>query len=147
MQKYFLDQLDEYAKGQIKLTDLPKELQPGAKDLVNDIQKIMTEFKKVLPKGKEADELAKDLANIEIKDVKKYLVRSFETFRNPEYVPPKDAVDKGITYIVYKVIKKISSLKESARLSFPKMKPEQAYKESAKMHIQDILRTGKADGK
>ena len=31
MQKYFLDQLDEYAKGQIKLTDLPKELQPGAK--------------------------------------------------------------------------------------------------------------------
>ena len=37
MQKYFLDQLDEYAKGQIKLTDLPKELQPGAKDLVNDI--------------------------------------------------------------------------------------------------------------
>ena len=71
MQKYFLDQLDEYAKGQIKLTDLPKELQPGAKDLVNDIQKIMTEFKKVLPKGKEADEIAKDLANIEIKDVKK----------------------------------------------------------------------------
>ena len=52
MQKYFLDQLDEYAKGQIKLTDLPKELQPGAKDLINDIQKIMTEFKKVLPKGK-----------------------------------------------------------------------------------------------
>ena len=43
----------------------------------------MTEFKKVLPKGREADELAKDLANIEVKDVKKYLVRSFETFRNP----------------------------------------------------------------
>ena len=30
----------------------------------------------------------------------------FETFRNPEYVPPKEAVDKGITYIVNKVIKK-----------------------------------------
>jgi hypothetical protein len=147
MQKYFLDQLDEYAKGQIKLTDLPKELQPGAKDLVNDIQKIMTEFKKVLPKGKEADALAKDLANIEIKDVKKYLVRSFETFRNPEYVPPKEAVDKGVTYIVDKVIKKNTSLKESARLAFPKLKPEQAYKESAKMHIEDILRTGKAEGK
>ena len=147
MQKYFLDQLDEYAKGQIKLTDLPKELQPGAKDLVNDVQKIMTEFKKVLPKGKEADELAKDLANIEVKDVKKYLVRSFETFRNPEYVPPKEAVNKGITYIVDKVIKKNTSLKESARLAFPKMKPEDAYKESAKMHIQDILRTGKAEGK
>tara|TARA_R100001594_G_scaffold97255_1_gene131483 strand:+ start:281 stop:4672 length:4392 start_codon:yes stop_codon:yes gene_type:complete len=147
MQKYFLDQLDEYAKGQIKLTDLPKELQPGAKDLVNDIQKIMAEFKKVLPKGKEADDLAKDLANIEIRDVKKYLVRSFETFRNPEFVPPKEAVDKGITYIVDKVIKKNTSLKESARLAFPKLKPESAYKESAKMHIEDILRTGKAEGK
>ncbi len=147
MQKYFLDQLDEYAKGQIKLTDLPKELQPGAKDLVNDIQKIMTEFKKVLPKGKEADALAKDLANIEIKDVKKYLVRSFETFRNPEYVPPKEAIDKGVVYLVDKVIKKNTSLKESAKLAFPKLKPEQAYKESAKMHIQDILRTGKAEGK
>ena len=147
MQKYFLDQLDEYAKGQIKLTDLPKELQPGAKDLINDIQKIMAEFKKVLPKGKEADALAKDLANIEVKDVKKYLVRSFETFRNPEYVPSKEAVDKGVTYIVDKVIKKNTSLKESARLAFPKLKPEQAYKESAKMHIQDILRTGKAEGK
>ena len=147
MQKYFLDQLDEYAKGQIKLTDLPKELQPGAKDLVNDIQKIMTEFKKVLPKGKEADALAKDLANMEVKDVKKYLVRSFETFRNPEYVPPKEAIDKGVVYIVNKVIKKNTSLKESARAAFPKMKPEDAYKESAKMHIQDILRTGKAEGK
>ena len=147
MQKYFLDQLDEYAKGQIKLTDLPKELQPGAKDLVNDIQKIMTEFKKVLPKGREADELAKDLAKIEIKDVKKYLVRSFETFRNPEYVPPKEVVDKAVVYLVDKVIKKNTSLKESARLAFPKLKPEQAYKESAKMHVQDILRTGKAEGK
>ena len=147
MQKYFLDQLDEYAKGQIKLTDLPKELQPGARDLVNDIQKIMTEFKKVLPRGREADELAKDLANIEIKDVKKYLVRSFETFRNPEYVPPKEVIDKAVIYMVDKVIKKNTSLKESARLAFPKMKPEKAYRESAKMHIQDILRTGKAEGK
>ena len=147
MQKYFLDQLDEYVKGQIKLTDLPKELQPGAKDLVNDIQKIMTEFKKVLPKGREADELAKDLANIEIKDVKKYLVRSFETFRNPEYVPPKEVVDKAVVYLVDKVIKKNTSLKESAKAAFPKLKAEDAYKESAKMHVQDILRTGKAEGK
>ena len=48
-------------------------MQPGAKDLLKDIQKIMKEFKKVLPTGKEADDLAKDLANIEIKDVKKLL--------------------------------------------------------------------------
>jgi|MDTB01.3.fsa_nt_gb hypothetical protein len=146
MQKYFLDQLDEYARGQIKLKDLPKELQPGAKDLVNDIQKIMTEFKKVLPKGKEADDLAKDLANIEIKDVKKYLVRSFQTFRNPEYVPPKEAMDKGVVYIS-KLIKKNPTMRESARTAFPKLKPDDAYKESAKMHIEDILRTGKAEGK
>jgi hypothetical protein len=33
------------------------------KDLTNDIKKIITEFKKVLPKGKDADDLAKDLAH------------------------------------------------------------------------------------
>ena len=32
----------------------------------NDIKKIQTEFKKVLPKGKDADELAKDLATVEV---------------------------------------------------------------------------------
>ncbi len=158
IQRYYADEIKEIAnnllkdadavvKGERKLDDLPKELQALTKDLTNDIKKIMTEFKKVLPKGKDADELAKDLATVEVNNIGKYLVRSFQTFRNPEYVPPKDVMDKAISYLVNNVIKKNTNLKESARNSFPKLDAEQAYIESAKMHAEDILRMGKAEGK
>ena len=80
---------DAVVKGEKKLNDLPKELQALTQDLINDIKKVQTEFKKVLPKGKDADELAKELATVEINNVGKYLVRSFQTFGNPNRVPPK----------------------------------------------------------
>ena len=110
-------------------------------------KKIQTEFKKVLPKGKDADELAKDLATVEVNNIGKYLVRSFQTFRNPEYVPDEKIMNGAISYLVNNVIKKNTNLKESARNAFPKLKPEQAYIESAKMHAEDILRVGRAEGK
>jgi len=147
IQKYNLDVVDEYLKGQRKLTDLPKEFQALAKDLSNDIKKIMSDFKSVLPKGKQADELAKELANIEINDINKYLVRSFKTFKNPEFVPDPKAMKDGSDYIVSNVIKKNRGSMESAKKSFPDLKPEAAYQASAKMIIEDILRTGKAEGK
>ena len=142
-----LKDADAVVKGQRKLEDLPKNLQALTKDLINDIKKIQTEFKKVLPKGKEADELAKELATVEVNNVGKYLVRSFQTLRNPEYVPDEKVMNKALDFLVEKVIKKNTNLKESAKNSFPKLKPEQAYRESAKMHAEDILRTGKAEGK
>ena len=147
MQKYFLDQVDEFLKGQRNLNDLPQELQALSKDLAKDIKSIVNEFKKVLPKGREADELAKDLATVEINNIGKYLVRSFQTFRNPEYVPDEKILNKAVDYIANNVIKKNINLRESARNTFPKLKPEQSYIESAKMHAEDILRTGKAEGK
>ncbi len=147
IQKYYLDMIDEYLKGQRKIDDIPVELQAGAKDLAKDIKNIMTEFKKVLPKGKDADELAKELANIEINNISKYLIRSFKTFGNPNYVPDEKVMNRAVDFLVEKVIKKNTNLKESAKNTFPKLKPEQAYIESAKMHAEDILRTGKAEGK
>ena len=158
IQRYYADEIKEIAnnilkdadavvKGERKLDDLPKELQALTKDLTNDIKKVITEFKKVLPKGKDADELAKDLAQVEVNNVGKYLVRSFQTFRNPEYVPPKDVMDKAVNYLVNNVIKKNTNLKESARNTFSKLDAEQAYIESAKMHAEDILRMGKAEDK
>ena len=154
IQRYYADEIKEIAnnilkdadsvvKGELKLNDLPKELQALTKDLINDIKKIQFEFKKVLPKGKDADELAKDLATVEVDNVGKYLVRSFSTFTNPEKVPPQKIMDEAVDYLVKNVIKKGPN-KESARNSFPKLKPEQAYIESAKMHAEDILRTAKA---
>ena len=158
IQRYYADEIKEIAnnilkdtdavvKGERNLNDLPKELQALTKDLINDIKKIQTEFKKVLPKGKDADELAKDLATVEVNNIGKYLVRSFQTFRNPEYVPDEKIMNGAISYLVNNVIKKNTNLKESARNAFPKLKPEQAYIESAKMHAEDILRVGRAEGK
>jgi hypothetical protein len=158
IQRYYADEIKEIAnnilkdtdavvKGQRKLEDLPQELQALTKDLINDIKKIQTEFKKVLPKGKDADKLAKDLATVEVENIGKYLVRSFQTFRNPEYVPDEKIMDGAVSYLVNNVIKKNTNLKESARNAFPKLDAEKAYIESAKMHAEDILRTGKAEGK
>ncbi len=158
IQRYYSDELKEIAsnilkdadavvKGQKNLDNLPKDLQALTKDLISDIKKITAEFKKVLPKGKEADELAKELATVEVNNVGKYLVRSFETFRNPEYVPDEKVMNKAVDFLVEKVIKKNTNMKESAKATFPKLKPEQAYIESAKMHAEDILRTGRAEGK
>ena len=158
IQRYYADEIKEIAnnilkdadavvKGQRKLEDLPQELQALTKDLIKDIKKIQFEFKKVLPKGKDADELAKDLATVEVDNIGKYLVRSFQTFRNPEYVPDEKIMDGAVSYLVNNVIKKNTNLKESARNAFPKVDAEKAYIESAKMHAEDILRTGRAEGK
>ena len=158
IQRYYADEIKEIAnnilkdtdavvKGQRKLEDLPQELQALTRDLIKDIKKIQFEFKKVLPKGKDADELAKDLATVEVENIGKYLVRSFQTFRNPEYVPDEKIMDGAVNYLVNNVIKKNTNLKESARKAFPKVDAEQAYIESAKMHAEDILRVGRAEGK
>jgi len=158
IQRYYADEIKEIAnnilkdadavvKGERKLNDLPPEMQALTKDLINDIKKVQTEFKKVLPKGKEADALAKELATVEVNNVGKYLIRSFKTFTNPERVPDENVMNKAVDFLVKNVIKKNTNLKESAKNSFPKLDAEQAYIESAKMHAADILRTGKAEGR
>ena len=66
LQKYYLDQIEEFLRGQRKLSDLPTELQSLSSDLKLQVKNTMAEFKKLLPKSKKADEYLKDLQNIEI---------------------------------------------------------------------------------
>ena len=56
-EKYFLDQIDNFFRGKVKLNDLPKELQTSTQELKKHIEDVMKEFKKALPKGKDADEI------------------------------------------------------------------------------------------
>jgi hypothetical protein len=114
---------------------------------MSEIRNIMSEFKKVLPKGKEADELAKEIANIETKNINTYLVRSFATFSNPDKAVQPEIMEKAVSFLVNNVIKKNKNLRESAVNTFPKLKPEEAYRQSARMHAEDILATGRAEGK
>ena len=147
LQKHYLDQVDSFLRNQLKVSDLPTELAPLAKDLKQEIKNIMTEFKKMLPKGKEGDKITKDLQNIEINKIQNYLIKSFATFTNPNYAPDQAVYDKAVKWVAQNVIKKDKTSRLNAEAQFGKKKLDDAYNESAKMLVESILRTGRAEGK
>ena len=61
-----------------------KNLQTSTQELKKHIEDVMKEFKKALPKGKDADEIVKSLDLSLGKDIKNYLLKSFKTFTNPK---------------------------------------------------------------
>ena len=144
LQKYYLDLVEDFLRGQKKLKDLPTELQPLANDVRSEIRKTMSEFKSLLPKGKKGDDLIKELEKIEVGNVGSYLVRSFSTFTNPNYLPEKNILDKAVDYLSKNVIK--GELRKEAIKDFPKLSTNNAIRESAANLAETILRTGKADG-
>ena len=144
LQKYYLDHVEEFLRGQRKLSDLPTELQPLANDLKLQIKQVMTEFKSLLPKGKNRDPLVKELEKIEIGKVNSYLVKSFATFTNPNYIPDENVLSKAVDWISKNVIK--GELRREAIRDFPKLSEQEAIKESAKNLAETILRTGRAEG-
>ena len=56
MQKYWLNQVDEYVMNQRALKDLPQELQDLSKQVKDTLEEVVERFRKALPKGKKADE-------------------------------------------------------------------------------------------
>jgi hypothetical protein len=80
LQKHYLDKVEDFLKGQLKREDLEDELRPLAEDLKNEIKKTMSEFKKMLPKGKQADKIVKSLENIEVNNYKKLFSKIFFYF-------------------------------------------------------------------
>ena len=113
-EKYFLDEVEMFLRGQRKIGDLPKELQGLSLDLQKNIKAIMGELKKALPKGKDADEVVKALSNVLTKDVKNYMVKSFKTFTNPNYTPDKKVFDNAVNWLARNVIAKNKDHKKAA---------------------------------
>jgi hypothetical protein len=146
LQKYYLDLIEEFLLDQKKLSAIPDELQSYAKDLKNQLIKQRTELVKSLPKGEKSSKIAQELVNTDVKDVKKYLVRSFETFRNENWVPPKQVFDDAKEYLLNKIIMKSPALKDSARLAYPNLKPQEAYELVAETSVNEILRMGRTEG-
>ena len=147
LQKHYLDQVEEFLRGQLKKENLPKELQSLSVDLKNEIKNTMREFQKALPKGKSGDKITKDLESIEINRVKDYMLRSFATFTNPNYAPDQKIYNKAVDWVTKNVVGKNKDLKLRAESDFPKLDTAEAYKESGKMMVESILRKGKAEGK
>jgi hypothetical protein len=104
-EKYFLDEVEMFLRGQRKIGDLPKEMQGLSIDLEKNIKSIMSELKKALPKGKDADEVVKSLGNVLTKDVKHYMVKSFKTFTNPNHTPPKELIENAADWLAKNVIR------------------------------------------
>jgi len=113
-EKYFLDEVEMFLRGQRKIGDLPKELQGLSLDLQKNIKAIMGEFKKALPKGKDADEVIKSLSNVLTKDIKNYMVKSFKTFTNPNYTPDKKVFDNAVNWLARNVVAKNKDHKKAA---------------------------------
>ena len=147
LQKHFLDQVDEFLRNQKKLQDLPTEFQSLAKDLKQEIKNTMSEFQKMLPKGKEGDAITRDLRNVEVDKVQSYLLKSFATFTNPNYAPDEAVYNKAVDWVAKNVIKKDKTSRLNAEAQFGNKSLEDSYKESAKMLVESILRAGRADGK
>ena len=147
LQKHFLDQVDEFLRNQRKIQDLPTEFQSLAKDLKQEIKNTMSEFQKMLPKGKDGDAITRDLRNIEIDKVQSYLLKSFATFTNPNYAPDEAIYNKAVDWVAKNVIKKDKTSRLNAEAQFGNKSLEDSYKESAKMVVESILRAGRAEGK
>jgi len=147
LQKHYLDKVEDFLKGQLKREDLDDELRPLAEDLKNEIKKTMAEFKKMLPKGKQADKIVKSLENVEVNNLRSYLVKSFSTFTNPNYVPDEKIYNDAVSWVADNIIRRNKDLRELARKDFAAKSATDSYKESAKMMVEAILRAGRAEGK
>ena len=147
MAKYYLDEIQEFLFDQKKLNDLLPEFRPLALDLKVEIKKIMSEFKKVLPKGKEADEVAKDLAKVEINKLHKYMVRSFSTFSNPEYVPDAKIKENAVQWVIKNFVKRDKNERIAAIKNSFGVDKEKAYRNYAENIVEDILATGRTEGR
>ena len=147
LQKHYLDQIEEFLRGQLKRDDLPKELVDLADDLKLEIKNTMKEFKKALPKGKDGDAITKNLEGIEINRIKDYMLRSFSTFTNPNYAPDEKIYNTAVDWVAKNVVGRNKDLKIRAKADFPKLDLDQAYKESAQMMVEAVLRAGKAEGR
>jgi hypothetical protein len=147
LQKHYLDKVEDFLKGQLKREDLEDELRPLAEDLKNEIKNTMSEFKKMLPKGKQADKIVKSLENIEVNNIRSYLVKSFSTFTNPNHVPDQKIYNDAVSWVADNIVRKNKDLRELARKDFAAKSVDESYKESAKMMVEAILRAGRAEGK
>ena len=164
----YLDKVLAYLKNQVKLNTLPVELREMSKFLKDELMTLNKEFGKMLPKGQLRDAV--------ISTVNPYLRQSFGVFTNPYYQPTAyylnlvrervkngTLVDGSKAYhravadaenVVPHAVKFITNLIEHDRTlrkvatdAMPDVPKRMAINENAKRIVDDIIETGRADGK
>jgi hypothetical protein len=140
-QKYDLDKVTEYLKGQRKLNDLPEEYRFSAKDIDQQLDQLRDALSKALPKNQKFADFKKDLLN----RGNKYMRASFDIFERPMYQPLVKDKEAAVEYILKKVVRGNKDFKEAAASEFPNLSKEAALKEQAKRIVENILYTGRAE--
>jgi len=137
--EYYLDQVLAYLKGQMKLSQLPKQLQETANNLNKELIDTKKTFGELLPKG--------DLKNFILNNLKTYMRKSFSVFTNPEYMPDQKIRDGAVKYILENVVKRNKDMRESANLlKTGRMTDAQAQEAYADGLVHKILTNTKQDG-
>ena len=137
-EEYILEQVLSALKGQVKINDLPKELQPLVKDLDELLDTVKLDYADILPDSGFKDFLTNNL--------KTYLRQSFATFTNPQYRPTQVAYDNAVDF-VSKMVRDNENILEAARLGSPGRNTSDAVNIYAAKVVDDILLVGKTDGK
>jgi|19_taG_2_1085344.scaffolds.fasta_scaffold02504_3 uncharacterized protein (UPF0335 family) len=164
----YLDKVLAYLKNQVKLNALPVELREMSKFLKDELMSLNKEFGKMLPKG--------ELRDAVISTVNPYLRQSFAVFTNPYFQPTEhylnlvrervkngslvegskaynQAVAEAENVIPHAVkfitnlIEKDKTLKKLATDVMPGVPKRMAINEYAKRIVDDIVETGRADGR
>ena len=137
--EYYLDQVLAYLKGQMKLSQLPKQLQETADNLNKELINTKKTFGELLPKG--------DLKDFILSNLKTYMRKSFSVFTNPEYMPDPKVREGAVKYILENVVKKNKDMRESAKLlKTGKITDAQAQEAYADSLVHKILTNTKQDG-
>ena len=90
-QKYYLDQVLAFLKGNLKRDALPIELRKSAEGLQRELKGIKKNFADLLPE--------KDLKDFILKNLNTYMRQSFAIFTNPSYQPKKEVYDGAVNWI------------------------------------------------
>jgi hypothetical protein len=140
-QKYDLDKVTEYLKGQRKLSDLPEEYRFSAKDIDRQLDELRDALSKALPNNQKFADFKKDLLN----RGNKYMRASFDIFERPMFQPLVKDKEAAVDYVLKKVVRGNKDFKEAAASEFPNLSKDAAFKEQAKRIVENILYTGRAE--
>ena len=144
-EKMLLDDVVDYLSGTAKLGSLEKELRPLAYEIRKDLTKILTEFGKNIPKGTKNEVLA-DLRKALTGKLDNYLVRSFATFTNPNYLPDKAVRENAKNWIVKNVINRNKDMREIALATHGKQFPKAYLDKYADDMVNHMLAQSKKGG-
>jgi len=128
------DMLEKYFQGSVKLSDLPKTLQPIAQEAKGQIKYLSNLML-------ENDSVPKELRNVIELNMGKYLRKTYELYDNKNYKPSDEVKNKAVEYLTGVLSRapiQATLLDEPAkRLTAPEAK------QKAEEIVRDILQGGK----